>query len=182
MNRFTLRAAVRPVSLLLAFLALAACAAGPEIRVNQDPSTDFNQFRTFGFTPSGAAGGSAMLNARLMAATTRELEARGLNFVSGNADLIVGFYTSMLSGIDTRNRPMVMMPVRNYGSWAGYSPYLKTGDPITEGTLVVHVVNRRARQLVWEGIARDRVTESMQDNPSQTVNELIAAIFETFPL
>lgn len=183
MNRNTNRAAAaRPVFLLCALVTLAGCVTGPEIRSNQDPAADFGQFRTFSFAPAGAAGGSAMLNSRLVAATTRELESRGLQFVSGSADLLVGFYTSIGTGIDTMNRPMVMMPVRNYGSWAGYRPYIMPGDPITEGTLGVQVIDRRAGQLVWEGIARDRVTESMQDNPAQTVNELIAAIFEGFPL
>jgi hypothetical protein len=182
MSRFVCRAAARLVSILFVLVALAGCATGPEIRSNQDPAADFGQFRTFGFAPAGPASGSAMLNSRLVAATTRELEARGLQFVSGSADLVVSFYTSIGSGIDTWNRPMVMMPVRNYGSWAGYRPYIMPGDPITEGTLGVHVIDRRASQLVWEGIARDRVTESMQDNPAQTVNELIAAIFGSFPL
>jgi hypothetical protein len=162
-------------------VALAGCATGPEIRSNQDPAADFSRYRTFGFAPAGDAGGSAMLNSRLVAATTRELEDRGLRFVSGGADLVVSFYTSIGSGIDTWNRPVVMMPVRNYGSWAGYRPYIMPGDPITEGTLGVQVIDRRANQLVWEGMARERVTESMQDNPAQTVNALIAAIFQSFP-
>ena len=182
MNRYAFRAAARPVSLLFALAALAGCVTGPEIRSNQDPSVDFTQFRTFSFAPANAAGGSAMLNGRLVAASTRELEARGLRFVSGSSDIVVSFYTSIGSGIDTWNRPAVMMPVRNYGAWTGHRPYLTPGDPITEGTLNVHVIDRRANLLVWEGIARDRVTQSMQDNPAQTVNELIAAIFETFPI
>ena len=169
------------VSILAAIALLGACAAGPEIRINQDPAVDFGQFQTFGFAPASAAGGSSMLYSRLSAATTRELQGRGLQFVSNSPDLFINFYTNIQSGIDMRNRPMVMMPVRNYGSWAGYRAYIAPGDPITEGTLAVHVVDRRSSQLVWEGIAQDRVTQSMQDNPSETVNGLIATIFADFP-
>ena len=177
----SLGAGWRAAIVLLAASALGACTAGPEVRVSQDPAADFAGYQTFGFRPANAAGGSQMLNSRLMAATTRELKARGLQFVSNNPDLFISFYTGMQTGIDTRNRPMVMMPVRNYGSWAGYRAYIAPGDPITEGTLAVHVIDRRMSQLVWEGIARDRVTQSMQDNPTETVNELIAAIFADFP-
>ena len=179
--KFTvLRDAVRATA-LAAIALLAACVAGPEIRVSQDPAVDFDSFQTFGFAPAGAAGGASMLNRRLSAASIREFQARGMDFVSNNPDLLVSFYTNIRSGIDTRNRPMVMMPVRNYGSWAGYRAYIAPGDPITEGTLAVHVVDRRRNQLVWEGIAQDRVTQSMQDNPDETVNALITAIFADFP-
>ena len=62
------------------------------------------------------------------------------------------------------------------GHWDLHRPYLVHRGGQTA------IFDRRASQLVWEGIARERVTESMQDNPARTVNELIAAIFETFPL
>ena len=122
-----------------------------------------------------------MLSARLSAATTRELNARGLQFVSNNPDVLVNFYANVQSGIQMTNMPVMVMPVQNYGAWRGYRPVFAPGERINEGTLGVHIVDRRSNRLVWEGIANDRVTEAMTENPDETINRLIASIFEEFP-
>ena len=122
-----------------------------------------------------------MLSARLVTATTRQLKSRGLQFVSNNPDVLLDFYSGLQSGIDTRNQPIMIMPVRNYGSWAGYRSPFGPGDQITEGTLGVRVIDRRSNRLVWEGVAQDRVTNAMTENPDETVNGLIETIFAKFP-
>ena len=88
-----------------------------------------------------------MLSARLVTATTRQLKSRGLQFVSNNPDVLLDFYSGLQSGIDTRNQPIMIMPVRNYGSWAGYRSPFGPGDQITEGTLGVRVIDRRSNRL-----------------------------------
>ena len=125
--------------------------------------------------------GPTMLSARLSAATTRELEARGLRFVSNNPDLLVNFFAGFQSGAQMTNMPIFAMPVPNYGAWNGYRATFAPGERITEGTLGVHLVDRRNTRLVWEGIANERVTKAMADNPDETVNKLIGAIFAKFP-
>jgi hypothetical protein len=178
------RPAARVTALLLLTTVLGACVTGPELRVNQDPNADFSEFRTFGFMQdlgTDARGSRSMLSARLITATTRELKGRGLQFVSNNPDLLVNFFAGTQTGINMVNQPITLMPVRNYGSWAGYRPTFQTGERITEGTLGVHVVERRSNRLVWEGIANERVTESMQNKADETINGLIAAIFAEFP-
>lgn len=178
------RPALRAAALLLAVAVLGGCASGPEVRINQDPRADFSGFTSFGFMQdlgTDSRGSRSMLSARLVAATTRELEGRGLQFVSNNPDLLINFFSGLQTGIHTVNQPITMMPVRNYGSWAGYSPSFRSGDQITEGTLGVHVVELRTNMLVWEGIARDRVTEAMQNNADETINGLITTIFADFP-
>lgn len=180
----TTRAASRAATLFLVAATVSACASGPELRVNEDPKADFAEFQTFGFMQdlgTNRQGSATMLSARLIAATTRELESRGLRFVSNNPDLLFNFFSGLQTGIDTVNQPITIMPVRNYGSWAGYSSSFRSGQQITEGTLGVHAVERRTNMLVWEGIARDRVTEAMQNNADETINSLIATIFAEFP-
>jgi hypothetical protein len=164
---------------------LGACASGPDLRVNADPGADFTQVNTFGFVQdlgtTDSRGTRTMLSARLVTATTRELKGRGLQFVSNNPDVLVDFYSGLHSGISTVNQPIMLMPVRNYGSWAGYRQPFGPGERITEGTLAVRVIDRRSNRLIWEGIAQDRVTNAMTENPDETVNSLIETIFARFP-
>jgi hypothetical protein len=183
-NKKSLPMTLRYVICLVILTFAVGCTSGPELRINRDPNTDMAAFRTFGFMQdlgTNSRGSLTMLSARLTAATTRELEGRGLQFVSNNPDILINFFSGLQTGIDTVNQPITIMPVRNYGSWAGYSPSFRTGQHITEGTLGVHVIERRTNLLVWEGIARDRVTESMRDNPDETINSLISTIFAEFP-
>lgn len=182
--RIDCRPAVRVAGLLFIVAMQGACATGPELRTSQDPSADFSEFRSFGFMQdlgTDARGSRSMLSARLIAATTRELEGRGLQFVSNNPDLLVNFFSGFQTGIQATNMPIMTMPVRNYGAWNGYRAAFASGQQITEGTLGVHVVERRSNRLVWEGIAKDRLTEAMQDNADATVNSLITSIFAEFP-
>lgn len=173
------------IASLLLSAALGGCASGPDLRVSSDPGTDFSAFRTFGFMQelgTDGPGGRTMLSARLSAATTRELEARGLQFVSNNPDVLVNFFSGIQSGIQMTNMPILVMPVENYGAWTGYRATFAPGERINEGTLGVHVVDRRSNRLAWEGIVNDRVTEAMKEKPDETINRLIARIFAEFPL
>ena len=173
------------VATLLLLTAIGGCASGPDLRVSADPGADFAAFRTFGFMQelgTDGPGGRTMLSARLSAATTRELEARGLRFVSNNPDVLVNFFAGIQSGIRMTNMPILVMPVENYGAWTGYRATFAPGERIDEGTLGVHIVERRSNRLVWEGIANDRVTEAMTESPDATINSMIASIFAEFPL
>ena len=51
----------------------------------------------------------------------------------------------------------------------------------TEGTLGVDLVDARRQQLVWEGAATARVTDSMRENRDQVLDSAIADIFKQFP-
>jgi len=178
------RPVLRVAGLMFVVAMLGACATGPELRTSQDPSADFSEFRSFGFMQdlgTDARGSRSMLSARLIVATTRELEGLGLQFVSNNPDLLVNFFSGLQTGFQATNMPITIMPVRNYGAWNGYRAAFDSGQQITEGTLGVHVVERRSNRLAWEGIARDRVTEAMRNNADETVNSLITSIFAEFP-
>ena len=169
---------------LLISVVLAGCAAGPDLRVNADPDADFAAMRSFGFMQelgTDGPGGRTMLSARLSAATTRELTARGLQFLSNNPDVLVNFFANVQSGMQRSDSPFFVMPVANYGAWPGYRASFAPGERIDEGTLGVHIVDRRSNRLVWEGIAKDRVTEAMLENPDETINRLVEQIFAEFP-
>lgn len=169
---------------LATFAALAGCASGPDVRVNADPDADFSAIRSFGFVQelgTDAPGRRTMLSARLAAATTRELTARGLQFLSNNPDVLVNFFANVQSGTQTSDSAVFLMPVTNYGAWPSYRSAITPGERINEGTLGVHIVDRRSNRLIWEGIASERVTEAMLDNPDETIDRLVEQIFMEFP-
>ena len=51
----------------------------------------------------------------------------------------------------------------------------------TEGTLAVDIVDRARGQLVWEGAATQRVTNSTRENQDRVLDRAVADIFIEFP-
>ncbi len=55
-------------------------------------------------------------------------------------------------------------------------------DQYTEGTLNIDVVNAPTKKLVWEGPVAGRLTEKDVHNMKQTVDEVVAAVINNFPI
>ena len=70
-----------------------------------------------------------------------------------------------------------------YGTWGGYSMSMSTSEVVqrTEGTLGVDIIDASRLQLVWEGAATQRVTDSMQQNRDQILRDVVAEILAKFP-
>jgi hypothetical protein len=52
----------------------------------------------------------------------------------------------------------------------------------TLGTVVIDVVDASQRQLVWEGLATSRVTQSTMDNIGPVLSSAVVDIMRDFPL
>jgi hypothetical protein len=165
-------------------LLLGACVGtGPTVVGNYDPATDFSQFRTFAFTqPLGADTRSrrSTVSSHLVSATVREMEFRGLTFVSNNPDLMINFYVQESSG-PVSGRSTFSHSHGTSATWSGYGMRNSASLQISEGTITMDVFDTRRNMLVFEAFAQDRVTEGMRDRLDEVINDAIASIFETFP-
>jgi len=175
---------------LLGFLAVAGCASGPSVRTSYDQGVDFTRFRTFGFfQPLGTdrAGYRSLVSQQLMSAAQRELQARGLQRADSDPDLLVNFNANLDQRLRVTQTP-VSTSIRGFYGHRGrfYSTwpmYQQTQiHQYTQGTLVVDVVDAARRQLVWEGLAVGRVTERTEQNLGPVLDQVVAEIFEQFPL
>jgi hypothetical protein len=167
---------------------IAACASGPTIISNSAPDFSVANFQTFSFMqPLGTdrTGARTLLSQHLIEATTNELEMRGLRPADSNGDLLVNFMVSTRETITTRPSSSVSMHQSRgrYNTWGGYSMSMSTNEIVqrTEGTIAVDVVDRARNQLVWEGAASGRVTDSTRRNLEETVHSAIKDIFVEFP-
>lgn len=186
--------ALRPLLLAASLLALEGCASGPDIRADFDPSTNFAQYTTFAFVqPLGTDrdGYQSIVSQRLKAATQREMEARGLRLDAGHPHLLVNFNTTLTEKMRVTPAPTVMVGVGAggyygyrtgmYGAWPLYYDQT-TVTPYQEGTLNIDVVDAARKQLVWEGVVTDIVTQEMLDNLQTTIDAAVAAAFSKYPL
>jgi hypothetical protein len=175
-------------TVLVLAMTTTACSSGPRIITNSAPDFSIANYRTFGFfQPLGTDRGNvqSLESKQLIASTTRELEMAGLRRADGNPDLLVNFVLSTRETLQTR--PSSSVGVHHgrgrYGTWGGYSMSMSTTEVVqrTEGTLGVDLVDVSRNQLVWEGAATARVTDSMRQNRDQVLDSAIADIFAKFP-
>ena len=176
----------------VAFLGIAAvlagCASGPTIVSNSSPDFNLASYQSFSFMqPLGSDRGGArsLMSQHLIDATTRELEMQGLRHADTDGDLLVNFVVSTRETISSRpSSGMSMHHSRGrYSTWSGYSMSMSTTEIVqrTEGTINVDVIDRARNQLVWEGAASGRVTDSTRRNLEQTMHNAITDIFAEFP-
>lgn len=187
-----------PLALASALLILGGCASGPEVRVEYDQTTNFTRYQTFGFAnPLGTDrdGYQTLLSQRLVAASRRELEARGLRLASSNPQLLVNFNATLTEKVHTTVMPSPMIGLGvgtgfggyydyrlgMYGAWPLYYDQTLV-TPYKEGTLNIDVVDAARKQLVWEGVVTDIVTEEMLDNLQASIDAAVAAAFAHYPV
>lgn len=183
----------RTILALVVLAGLAACATGPRVYTSTAPGVDLSSYQRFAFVePLGTdrAGYASLVSQQLVFSTRRELELRGLEFVEDTeqADLLVNFFGHLDEQIRTRQ---VADPFYGpsfydfrygfYNPWPAYSISTEV-QQFSEGTLVIDLIDARTQQMVWEGTARNEVTERTRREAASRLDAAVKRIFENFPL
>lgn len=181
---------------LVSMTVLAGCATGPQVNVMTDNSVNFSQYKTFAFVEPLATdkdGYQTIVSTTLKAATTREMQARGIQYDPNNPQLLVNFNARLNNKLVATTTPM---PVGwGYGWGGGYYGYRRgfydpwpmyqnqtTVSEYTEGTLNIDVADSLRKMLVWEGVVTQAVSQSDYDNVAPTLDAAVAAAFAKFPI
>ncbi len=189
---------MRIALLLAAMVLLSACTSGPQVRTSGADHIDFGAFRTFSFFASlstDRAGYHTMISQQLMASTRREMEVRGLEFVTdpAQADLLINFYVDVGTELRVRNTgPMWTGPTYwdhrrgRYDPWRGHRGWPNHSgvdvQQITRGTLSVDVVEAQRNVMIWEGVATRRITQSTLNDIGPALDQATHYIFREFPV
>jgi hypothetical protein len=187
----------RGTGLLLAgaalLLVVAGCASGPTVRTSVDQSADFTQYKTFSFmSPLGTdgAGYRSIVSQQLIVASQRALEARGMRRDDTAPQLLLNFNANLTEKLQV-SPTMTPPPIyagRGYygyrgGSYTAWSMYdANTVTQYTQGTLNIDVIDASRRQLVWEGVVTDSVTQKDLDNVQAAIDAAVAAAFAKYPV
>ncbi len=185
---------------IMAVLAGAAPAlAGPRASANADRSVDLGRYKSFGWaSPIGTDqnGYQSILSQDLKASTQRQLEARGIRYDASNPQLVVNFNARLDDKMKVTTTPTPTIGVgggygrgRGYYGYRGgmYSTWPQYQDQTSvhqykEGTLNIDVVDQARKQLVWEAVVTDTITQKKRDNLGKTVEDYMKAAFKKFPV
>jgi hypothetical protein len=147
---------------------LAGCASGPDIRADYDKSADFGKYRTYGFVSAAGTDTSefkSLATQVLQSATTREMESRGYTRAE-NPDLVINFKGKLEEKTDIGSRRL-LRPELGLSRLVWERLWRLRRVAITPrsarrynvGTLVMDVVDREKRQVVFQGGLEDVVTK-----------------------
>jgi hypothetical protein len=173
--------------LSLGLLVMTGCASGPTIRSNADPSVDFTRFQTFNFMQplsTDREGYQTFISRDLIAAAERELVGHGLKRTETNPDLLVNFSANLDQRLRVTQTPQSSMGAfgtHRRGFYNTWPTYRTDVQQYTEGTLAVDVIDASRMQLVWEGVAVHRLTQSRADNIGPVIDQAMQEIFAQFP-
>jgi len=168
-------------------LLLAGCASGPDVRGDYDKAANFGGYKTYNFVQQDGPGGARSLGVTLMQnAADREMQQRGY-VKAENADLLLNFKGKIEEKTDIESHPSPTFgPGWGYGAWYG-APYGGWGGTevttrrYNVGTLVMDVVDREKRQVVYQGSVEGIVTKEMMQNREASLNAAVAHIFAKYP-
>lgn len=176
-------------ALACGLLALTGCASGPDIRADYDRAADFGKYRTYGFlAQAGTDEGDfkSLSTQMLQNAASRQMEARGYTR-SDNPDLVINFKGQLEEKTDIESTPAPYYgPGWGYGGWGGAYWGGWGGTEVTTrrynvGTLVMDVVDREKRQVVYQGGIEGVVTREMMQNREATITAAVEHIFSKYP-
>ena len=172
--------------LLAAAVILSSCASGPNVFTNVDSSTDFMSLNTFDFLqPLSTDTGNVqtLLSTQLIAATTSELNKRGWRLDKNNPDVVINFLFETQQQIQTRNTSASASTMHRSGRYGGWGATMSTPtvEQTTQGALSIDMIDPSRNQMIWEGTATNRITDSIRENQEESVRTFVTAILADFP-
>ena len=160
---------------LLAFLAVLLSTCSTTYRISSDyvRGTAFSSFETFQILKhkDGFPNGANPINKqRIDKAIVNEMTALGYK-TSAKPDLLVSWF------VKVKNVREVDVYRDYYGRW-GYFRHAEIHE-YQEGTLVIDLIDRVKKEVVWHGKTSGRVWEDMP-KVEEKINEAVHAMFNKY--
>ena len=173
------------IILAAAVLFLSASAVfGQKVEVDVDATANFSSFKTFGWT-GGMVARNPIVSQTILAAVESELTARGLTRSDNNPDLKVVVVAA--TGMDIQ----AVGPIwnnANYRTWGGYTNPAALMN-VTNGTLLVDLIDTRKDISVLRGVAKETLTRSPSADMTadaksveKLVKKAVSKMFKKYPV
>jgi len=180
------------VTVLVLVVFTAACSSSVKVRSDAAPGVDLSSFETFGFFSQLGVEGeqySSLLGQHFRDAISGQMESRGFELSDApqlQINVSVGAQDKVR--VNTYDDPYL------YGGYYGYRGYGYYGSPwyrsgtrttvhqYTEANVYVDVVDASEHELVWQGVATFTLTDKMQENVRESINNTVDKIFTQFPV
>jgi hypothetical protein len=181
----------RSAALLALGLFLAACASRPEVRTQTAANANLAGYHTYAFMPKPGTdkdGYKTLKTQSLERAVDREMLARGYALVAADqAELLINFNVKEKDKVEGDVGPTAGFGYgwgRHYGYGYGFAfdDYYNGITTVTEGSLMIDLIDRSRNEVVWSGTAVGELTKKVLDNPEPAIDRSVADIFARYPV
>jgi len=167
-------------SLLCALMLTSSVAIAHHVKTDYDRSVQFYKYTTFMWIKEPQLA-RFLTNEQIILAVNAELQARGLDLVTSDADLAVSVHSAA-----NENRQLKFFYADLAGGWGWYHYWRPTASiTVVEifkvGTVVVDLFDTRTQSVVWWTTGTDTVTEKAEKNVKH-LNKAIEKMFWNFPV
>jgi len=157
---------------LTAVVIFAGCST-VHIETDYDRQADFSKYKTYRWIPhTKGTGDNPLMNDPLIeghvkSAVNAELAKKGfVKIEEGHPDFLVAYYFTARNRVDITNY---------YGYWYPQTSVYR----YKEGTLILDIVDREQKQLVWRGWASDVLEDRSRLN--EQINDSVRKLLERYP-
>jgi hypothetical protein len=183
----------RSVSLVGLGLLLVSCATRYDVRSQAALNVNLASYHTYAFMAKPGTdkdGYKSLTTQSLERAVNREMYSRGYTPAAPGTepDLVINFNVKEKDKVEG-DGPGIGYGWGAYGyrRWgygygAGLDDYYNGIQTVTEGSLIVDLVDRVRNQVVWSGTAVGEITKKALEHPDETVNKSVAEIFARYPI
>jgi hypothetical protein len=166
----SVRIATRALAVVLTLSSALASLAG--IEVESSDGSEALRYKSFAFVEGTPARRLAAQD-RILAAVERELKARNLIRVFGEADAYV------VTHVLVDRHSLADLDQKDYFEyWSGI--YSVDAFDLRAGTLVVDIVDAAENRTVWRGVASAPVKGSAEKN-LKMIDKIVEKLFREFP-
>ena len=170
-------------SFLLLAVVLIVGACSPVTILSTEPAPGFAlaNYKTFDFLKTESSGEiSSKFNERLELLKTeisKQLTARGLHQGSADADLLINIGVVVEEKIQTRETDF--RTDAHYIGQRNYSWQVETVEVgrYKEGTVTLHLVDRKENAMVWRGVVNGFVSEK-DSKVKETISAGVVELFK----
>ncbi len=179
---------------VIALLILGSCASY-NYHTTRQQSTDFNQYRTYGWLPpvdslSKDYFTNDIAKGNILTTANKELETRGLSYTKENPDILFRY----IAIVNNKSRLVYGSPYYGGFGWGGpwgwYRPWGYYGyyggsypvgkERVRYGHIILEAIDRRTNAVIWQARGSGQI-----DVPEKAINDLpkvVTGIMKEYPV
>ena len=185
---------------IVLLLSLFLYSCGPTVETVNTSDKKLSQYKSFAYLPNSNFDNLDMgyddktVGESVINQVNMNLKKAGYELDRENPDLLVLINTKTSTGVTKDADPIyatypynVSSPVSPYYDPYYYNYYFGYGDVVgydvnydryKDGTLIVDLVDRKTKEVIWSGAATDEI---YMNNESKAISQYVDDLFKDFP-
>jgi hypothetical protein len=181
------------VIVMTMLIAIVMAGCGTVAHIEKDETVNFSSLRTYSWDSEKSIkdrNSNDLIDSKLKAAVSKELEKSGWREARSNPDVILDYNIVVENTTKEKNNPVYSRSfVRYY-----YNPFTRRLNsvyypsrmlgyetqeiPVREGTITLHMIDRKTNKLIWQGWTTDEVNS--RNLTSKEVSASVKSIMRRF--